>query len=156
MIPRPMGSLLALGQRPYPALTSLLLVFGVLLLSACSTVGSLGGSRLQIDGMRIENQTEMHISAVRLLVPATGGFVSCGNIAQHSMCSTTFPETSYTGNPIEITWSQNNQIYSTGRFTLTLPPDLKENVPAMVQVVIAGPGSAGALLVQRTAAPGGN
>ena len=150
-----MESLFVMALRQYRVASPLVLVIGFLFLSACSTSGSLGGSPLQIDGMRIENQTEMHISAVRLLVPATGGFVSCGNIAQHSMCSTTFPETSYTGNPIEITWSQNNQIYSTGRFTLTLPPDLKENVPAMVQVVIAGPGSAGALLIQRKDAPGG-
>ena len=144
----------AMGVKPNQLISLLMLVFCVLFLSACSTSGSLGGSALQIDGMRIENQTNMHISAVRLLVPATGGFVSCGNIAQHSMCSTTFPETTYTGNPIEITWSQGDQIYSTGRFTLTLPADLKKNIPAMVQVVIAAPGSAGALLIQREDATG--
>ena len=142
-----------MGARQFRVVSLLMLVFGTLLLSACSSSGLLTGSPLQIDGMRIENQTNMHVSAVRLLVPATGGFVSCGNIAQHSMCSTSFPETSYTGNPIEITWSQGGQIYSTGRFTLTLPADLKKDVPAMVQVVIAGPGSAGALLIQRGGAP---
>lgn len=126
--------------------------FLVLLLSACAA-SMTGGPPLQIDGMKIENQTDHGVSAVRVLVPVTGSFVSCGNIAQHSMCSTTFPETSYTGNPIEITWSQTGQIFSTGQFVLRLPDDLESGVPAMVHVVIAGPGSAGAVIVQN---PPGN
>ena len=105
---------------------------------------------LQIDGMLIENQTLMQVTAVRLLVPVTGNFVSCGNIAPNSMCSTTFPETAYTGNPVEITWSQGGQIFSTGKFVLDIPEGLDENQPALVQVVIAGPGSAGALIIQRS------
>ena len=105
---------------------------------------------LQIDGMLIENQTLMRVTAVRLLVPVTGNFVSCGNIAPNSMCSTTFPETAYTGNPVEITWSQDGQIHSTGEFVLDLPDGLDENRPALVQIVIVGPGSAGALIIQRS------
>jgi len=105
---------------------------------------------LQIDGMLIENQTLMHVTAVRLLVPVTGNFVSCGNVAPNSMCSTTFPETAYTGNPVVITWSQDGQIHSTGEFVLDLPYGLDENQPALVQIVIAGPGSAGALIIQRS------
>lgn len=123
--------------------------FIALLMVACASVVPLEKTPLQIDGMKIENQTSMHVSAVRVLVPATGGFVSCGNIAQNSMCSTTFPETGYTGNPVEITWSQAGQIYSTGQFELRLPDDLKPDLPAMVHVVIIGPGSAGAVIVQR-------
>jgi hypothetical protein len=122
--------------------------FLTLVLSACASSITDGGFPIQIQGMKIENQTDRGVSAVRVLVPVTGGFVSCGNIAQQSMCSTTFPETSYTGNPIEITWSQAGQIFSTGQFALRLPDDLEEGVPAMVQVVIAGPGSAGAIIVQ--------
>ncbi len=101
--------------------------------------------------MLIENQTAMWVSAVRLLVPATGNFVSCGNIAPESMCSTSFPEANYTGNKVEITWSQAGQIHSTGEFAIQLPDDLDEDIPALVHIVIAGPGSAGAVLVQTQA-----
>jgi len=96
----------------------------------------------------MENQTQMYVSAVRLLVPVTGTFVSCGNIPPGSMCSTTFPEAAYTGNPVEITWSQGGQIHSTGQFAVQLPDDLDVERPAMVHIVISGPGLAGALIVQ--------
>jgi len=99
--------------------------------------------------MAIENQTQMWVSAVRLLVPVTGNFISCGNISPGSLCSTTFPEANYTGNPVEITWSQGGQIYSTGQFVLQLPDDLDVERSAVVRVVIAGPGSAGAIVIQR-------
>jgi hypothetical protein len=119
-----------------------------LLLYACASTPSDRIPPLQIAGMGMENQTQMWVSAVRLLVPATGNFVSCGNIAPGSVCSTTFPETSYTGNPVEITWSQGGQIHSTGQFVLELPTDLDENKPGLVRIVISGPGSAGAVIVQ--------
>ena len=96
----------------------------------------------------MENQTQMYVTAVRLLVSVTGNFVSCGNIPPESMCSTTFPEATYTGNPVEITWSQGGQIHSTGEFALRLPDDLDDQKPAIVRIVITGRGSAGALLVQ--------
>jgi hypothetical protein len=99
--------------------------------------------------MQIQNHTQMGVSAVRLLVPITGKYVSCGNISPGSMCSTTFPEIEYSGNPVEITWSQGGQIYSTGQFTVQLPDELDKDRPAFVQVVIAGPGSAGAMIVQQ-------
>jgi hypothetical protein len=120
----------------------------VLLLTACAS-GTLNNSPLQINGMLIENQTQMWVSAVRLLVPVTGNFVSCGNIAPESMCSTTFPEANYTGNKVEITWSQAGQIHSTGEFVVQLPADVDEELPASVYVVIAGAGSAGAYIVQK-------
>ena len=118
------------------------------LLSACAA-GSLNSiPPLRIEGMVIENQTRTPVSAVRLMVPVTGSFVSCGNISANSMCSTSFPETDYTGNPVEITWSQGGQIYSTGLFAIELPNDLKAGKPAAERVVIAGPGSAGAMIFQ--------
>jgi hypothetical protein len=124
--------------------------FCVFLLSACTSTSVNQATPLQIDGMLIENQTLMRVTAVRLLVPVTGNFVSCGNIAPNSMCSTTFPETAYTGNPVEITWSQDGQIFSTGEFVLEIPEGMDENQPALVQIVIAGRGSAGALIIQRS------
>ena len=98
--------------------------------------------------MVMENQTQMYVTAVRLLVPVTGNFVSCGNIPPGSMCSTTFPEATYTGNRVEITWSQGGQIHSTGEFVLQLPGDLDDRKPATVHIVITGQGLAGAFIVQ--------
>jgi hypothetical protein len=120
-----------------------------LLLVACASSPVNKVPPLQIEGLRIENQTQMWVSAVRLLVPVTGNFVSCGNITPGSMCSTTFPETAYTGNPVEVTWSQAGQIHSTGEFVVQLPDDIDIKKPAMIHVVIAGPGSAGVVVVQR-------
>ena len=119
-----------------------------LLVFACSAGTVDRGPTIQVDGMVMENQTQMYVSAVRLLVPATGQFVSCGNIPPGSMCSTGFPDAAYKGNPVEITWSQGGQIHSTGQFAMQLPGELDETKPAVVRVVISGPGSAGALIIQ--------
>jgi hypothetical protein len=122
--------------------------FCVLYLFACAATPVDSTPPVQIEGMVMENQTRMYVTAVRLLVPVTGNFVSCGNIPPGSMCSTTFPEAAYTGNPVEITWSQGGQIHSTGQFSVHLPNDLDRNRPAQVHIVISGPGLAGALIVQ--------
>jgi len=121
---------------------------GALCLFSCAASPVDNSPPVQIAGMVIENQTQMYVSAVRLLVPITGNFVSCGNIPPGSRCSTTFPEAAYTGNPVEITWSQGGQIHSTGQFTVQFPDDLDVKRPATVHIVISGPGLAGALIVQ--------
>ena len=128
-----------------------LLVTGLctLLLMACASGSVDNTPPLKLEGLVFENQTRMWVSAVRLLVPVTGNFVSCGNISPQSSCATTFPETDYTGNPVELTWSQGGQIHSTGQFVIQLPDDLDPDRPAVVQIVITGPGSAGAMIVQR-------
>lgn len=100
--------------------------------------------------MVMENQTEMYLTAVSLMVPATGGFVSCGTITPGSMCATTFPEVEYSGNLVEITWSQAGQTHTSGQFRLQIPADLDGHRPAEVRVVISGPGLAGAIIVKRT------
>ena len=127
-----------------------LTITGLFILSmfACASAPVDSAPPVQIAGMVMQNKTQMYISAVRLLVPATGNFVSCGNIPPESRCSTTFPEAAYTGNPVEITWSQGGQIHSTGQFVVQLPGDLDRKKPAMVHIVISGPGLAGALIVQ--------
>ena len=122
--------------------------FVTLYLFACSTVTEEDTPPVRIAGMVMENQTQMYISAVRLLVPVTGNFVSCGNISPGSMCSSTFPEAAYTGNPVEITWSQGGRIHSTGQFVVQLPGNLDSDKPAQVHIVISGPGLAGAMIVQ--------
>ena len=131
-------------------LRAALLGAGALFIAACATPVPNVATGLQIRGLVIENQTQMWVSAARLLVPATGRFVSCGNISPEASCSTTFPETDYTGNPVQITWSQAGQIHSIGEFVLEAPEDIDINRPAMVRVVISAPGSAGAAIVQDT------
>jgi hypothetical protein len=122
--------------------------FVTLHLFACTTVPEDETQPVRITGMVMENHTQMYVSAVRLLVPVTGSFVSCGNIPPGSMCSSTFPEAAYTGNPVEITWSQGGRIHSTGQFVVQLPSDLDEDRPVQVHIVISGPGLAGAMIVQ--------
>jgi hypothetical protein len=117
-------------------------------LSACAAGSVARDPQIQISGMVMENQTEMYLSAVSLLVPATGGFVSCGTITPGSRCSTTFPEVNYSGNPVEITWSLAGQIHTTGPFHLQIPTDLDQRKAAEVRVVISGPETAGAIIVQ--------
>jgi hypothetical protein len=120
-----------------------------LLLSACASRSAEPVKPLQIEGLLIENNTPMWLSAVRILVPATGNFVSCSTITPRTKCSTTFPETSYTGNPVEITWSQGGEMHSSGVFVIQLPAGLDNDKPARILVVITGPGLAGALITQR-------
>ena len=120
----------------------------VLIFASCAPQSVNKAAGLQISGLVIENQTQMWVSAAQLMVPATGRFVSCGNISPQSMCSTGFPETDYTGNPVQITWSQAGQIHSTAEFVLDPPEDLDIGKPAVVRVVITAPGAAGAVIVQ--------
>lgn len=127
-----------------------LAVFGacIALLQACASQPANPARGLKIEGLIIENQTQLWVSAARLLVPVTGAFVSCGNISPKSRCATTFPEIDYSGNPVVITWSQAGQIHSTGEFVIQPPDDVDVDRPAMVRVVITAPGSAGAIIVQ--------
>jgi hypothetical protein len=135
-------------MRAQVMIRSVMTVLCTLCLFACAAAPVDRIPSIQIAGMVMENQTQMYVTAARLLVPVTGNFVSCGNIPPASMCSTTFPDAAYTGNPVEITWSQGGQIHSTGQFKVHLPADLDRNRSAMVHIVISGPGLAGALIVQ--------
>jgi hypothetical protein len=49
-----------------------------------------------------------------------------------------------------ITMSQGGQVHSTGQFALQLPVDLDQHKTAVVRVVMSGPESAGAIIVQRS------
>lgn len=125
-----------------------LLAISASLLLGCATSANKAPAVIQIQGLKIENKTMMWVSAARLMVPLTGGFVSCGNIAPGAMCSTGFPDTEYSGNPVEVTWSQGGQIHSTGEFKLLIPETMDIEKPAAVLVIITAPGVAGAALQQ--------
>lgn len=102
---------------------------------------------LDISGMRMENRSQSFVTAARLLVPATGNFVSCGGIAPGGVCATRFPETRFTGNPVEVSWSQNGQIWSTGQLRLVPAEEVVEAGAATVLVIITAPGGAGVSLL---------
>ena len=104
---------------------------------------------LLIGGLIMENRTTAYIQAARLLVPVTGQFVSCSNIAPGTRCATAFPERRYSGNAFEITWSQSGNIWSTGELWLEPSAEHVEAGDAWVRVIIAGPGAAGAEFTSR-------
>ena len=108
---------------------------------------------VMIGGLVILNQGQAYVTAARVLVPATGQFVSCGNIAPRARCATGFPEQRFSGNPLEITWSQGGEIFSTGELRLDVPADAIESGHARVRIWIMGPGSAAAEIVA-TSGPG--
>lgn len=125
----------------------LLAVVALLGLLACASQAVTVAPGPAIGGLRIENRGSAFISAVRLIVPATGNFVSCGNIAPGNSCATTFPEQRYSGNPVEVSWSQGGQIWSTGELSLQAGAEVRESGSALVQVVIIGAGQAGVVLL---------
>jgi hypothetical protein len=124
----------------------------LLLLSLAGCVTGAGDGRddvpeVMIDGLIVFNLGQAWVSAARILVPATGQYVSCGNIAPRGHCATGFPERKFSGNPVEVTWSEGGAIHSTGALRLEPPPAVVEAGRARVQVLLLGPGQAAAELV---------
>lgn len=126
-------------------------VFALLLLGAgaCSTTSApqADEDQLLIDGLKFENQSRSAISAIRLLVTATGEFVSCGHIPPGGSCASGFPGRVLRGNPVEVSWSQSGQIWSTGALRVNVSEAVRAAGVAEVRVVVIAPGSAGIVLV---------
>lgn len=118
-----------------------------LTLSACATGPVQIGAGLLIDRVNFENRATRPINQIRLLVPATGNFVSCGFIAPGASCASGFPAVNYRGDPIEISWTQGGEEWSTGEITLQPDEQVRQAGTANVLVVVLSPGSAGAVLV---------
>jgi hypothetical protein len=116
-------------------------------LTACASTGASSPQRLDIVGASIENQTRGWVSTARIGVPAIGRFVSCGNIAPGAECATAFPELTYSGNPVEFTWSQGEQVWTTGEVGIQPDEEVLTAGRAIVRVVIVSPGSAGVTLL---------
>lgn len=102
---------------------------------------------MAIDGLTFENRSSSPINRIQLLVPATGNFVSCGFIAPGATCASGFPGVAYRAAPIEISWTQGGQDWTTGAITLQADEELRREGAARVMVVVLAPGSAGAILV---------
>ena len=58
------------------------------LLAGCGSVEKTSSATLTVRGLTFENRSRSSITAIQLLVPATGAFVSCGHIAPGNRCAT--------------------------------------------------------------------
>ena len=126
------------------------LVIGLYVLTACSAAEprqKRDHTSLEVAGIRIANDLAIDVTDVRILVPATGDFVSCGNILARTSCSTSFPGRAYRGNPVQVSWKENGEPNSTPEFRLEAPSNLGEANSAWIEVVIFLPGQAGAHFV---------
>jgi hypothetical protein len=118
-----------------------------LLLKGCAGVPGYGTGAVAIDGLTFENRSGSPVDGITLLVPATGGFVSCGRIAPGARCASGFPEVSYAGDPVEVRWNQGRAEWSTGLVTLDIDDAVRSVGRGEVRVIVIAPGSAGAVLL---------
>ena len=124
----------------------------LLLLQACATT-TVGPERLEdagvvIEGIIIKNELAYGVTDVMIEVPATGAFAGCGNILARTQCRNTFQDVNYRSNAVVIRWKEHGQPKQTGEFVIEVPDNLTTGVSSWVEVVIYGPGQAGARLVQ--------
>jgi uncharacterized protein YceK len=126
--------------------------FLALFASGCSTAVKLGQKPVAppvvIHEVIIRNELPYPVKDVQILSPASGNFVSCGNIVQKTQCSTTFPPRNYSENPVQISWKEWGTARSLAPFALTIPEGFDSGRPASIEITIFSPGQAGAKLVQ--------
>jgi len=109
---------------------------------------------LQITGVEIYNGLPYSVRDVRILVPASGDFVSCGQILPDSSCSTTFPARDYRENPVQLNWTEHGQAQSTKPFKIRAPQAAQPGQSAYIRVEVFAAGQAGAkLLLLETGTP---
>lgn len=97
--------------------------------------------------MEIHNRLLYPVQDVTILVPATGDYVSCGQIFPATSCSNTFPGRDYRANPVQLSWTEHGEPHSTRPFTLKAPAGTRAGQPARIRVEIFAAGQAGADLV---------
>lgn len=115
-------------------------------LSGCAILNTVPD--LTIDGIVIKNQTAQTIYNIRVHVDKTKAFAYCSHVYTNGECSTGFQIKRYQGNPIRITWEQDNKAWSTDEFFVTMPEAVVPDRPATAKVVVTGNGVANATLVQ--------
>lgn len=106
-----------------------------------------GAPRLEIAGIEIRNELAYPVSDVRVLVSATGEFVTCSQVMGGTACQTSFPLRSYRGNAMRVTWVEHGEPQVLDDFVLKAPAWLAPGQPAWLQIVIFAPGDAGARLL---------
>ncbi len=141
---------LSLDARSSVCKTLLLVLTGVAL-AGCAVRGEHAktspGPALQITGVEIHNSLVYPVQDVTILVPATGEYVSCGQIFPRTSCSTTFPARDYRENPVQLSWKEYGQPRSTKPFTLKAPTGAQEGQAAYIRVEVFAAGQAGANLL---------
>lgn len=133
------------APAPGPGLALCLLALGSLL-AACAGSSATTPPTLRVEGLSFENRSGSPISQIRLEVPATGGFVSCGHIAPGNVCSSRFPGVTYGGEPVRVSWVQGGQPWSTGELRLSPGKAVRDAGAGVVRVLVLAPGSAGVQL----------
>jgi hypothetical protein len=136
------------------ALTRNLLLAWMVTLTVCSCGGTAVKSltpsapAIEIHEVVIRNLLPYPIKNVQILAPATGNFVSCGNIFQQSQCSTTFPVANYSETPVQISWTEWDAPRSMPPIGLNVPEAFEFDRPATIEVTVYSPGQAAAKLIQ--------
>ena len=77
--------------------------------------------RLEIAGIEIRNELAYPVSEVRVLVSATGEFVTCSQVMGGTACQTSFPLRSYRGNAMRVTWVEHGEPQVLDDFVLKAP-----------------------------------
>lgn len=137
-----------------PTLTRNLLLAWIVTLTISSCGGtavkslSPSGPAIEVHRVVIRNLLSYPIKDVQILAPATGNFVSCGNIVQKSQCSTTFPVRNYSENPVQISWTEWDAPRSMPPVPLKAPDGFDFDRPATIEVSVYSPGQAAAKLIQ--------
>ena len=134
-------------QLPLTAGYGALLLLMACMMTACASPVTMAPA-LTIDGLRVVNRSSLPVRSVTIRVPASERFVTCGFIPVGAFCATTFPELVFSGNPVEIAWEQPTGEWMVGPVFLSVSDELLAAGRAQVEVVIAGPGSAGAMLLE--------
>lgn len=102
-----------------------------------------------IEGLTIHNGTAGVLQQVTVLVPATGRFVSCGTVLPGSSCATTFPAATYEGHAVRVDWQQGGEAWAVGPFVIDTPPGVHGDSAVLAEIMVTGPGAAGARFVPR-------
>jgi len=123
----------------------------LLLVTACATdpaaKAQVGGPRLQIVGIEIHNALSFIVQDVTISVPASGEYVSCGQVLPESSCSTSFPVRDYRESAVQVNWKEQGEPHSTPAFKLEAPAAASEGRRAYIRVEVFASGQAGAKLV---------
>lgn len=127
------------------------------LCAGCASVSEMpaepAATGLEIAGVEIRNELAYPVTDVRVLLPESGDFVSCGTVFPDTTCATAFPLLEYHGDPLSVTWQERGQPQAMKPFRLRVPPGMDATRPLWVQVVIFAPGSGGARLLTERSSP---
>ena len=114
-------------------MTFFLLSFLIFLLTACShieTTASEQQTSPTVNEIVIQNDTGEPID----------GFFNCSQILAGSICLNKFSDRTYQGNPIEVSWIQHYEPWTSGQIWLTLPSQIMPDHPVRAVIVIGNDG----------------